>query len=82
MQILELHHCLKYSTKKNVSKISMLFVVWSRTRTEHCVNNWQATLSRCFSECVNLEMLDERTAVNPRSSTKISIYSREKYSLR
>lgn len=69
-----LHHCRRYSTRKNVSNISILVVIWSNINTVGSVNNWQATHKRCFSDCVRRDMFDVRTAVRPKSSIRIFIW--------
>ena len=66
-------HCLRYSTKKKVSKMSMPSVGWSRMTMSVSSWRWQATLSLLFSEVVRSATLVCFTWLNPRSSIRASI---------
>ena len=45
-------HCLRYSTRKNVSKMSIPLVGWSNTTMSVSSNNWHATFNLCRSDTV------------------------------
>lgn len=65
---------LRYSTKKNVSNISISFVGWSSISTAISRSSWQATLRRRISERVRRPTFVSRTCSRPNSSIKRFIY--------
>ena len=62
-------HWRRYSTRKNVSNMSIPLVGRSNTTMSASSSRWQATFKRCFSETVKSFTLVCRTCARPRSST-------------
>ena len=67
-------HCRRYSTRKNVSKMSIPLVGWSNKTMSVSRRRWEATLRRRRSDIVRRPTRVLRTGSSPRSVIKASIY--------
>jgi len=72
-------HWRRNSTKKNVSKMSIPLVGWSKSTMSVSSSRWHATFKRRFSDVVSPDTFVWRTWSKPKSSIKASICQQKAY---